>query len=305
MRYFIKIIFSILLLCLTVNVFAQDYQILDVDVDYHTEGDIKAYVTPQNIYVVTSIGSSYDDKYSVIDRSNLTIGDDGFLRLNYNGKERILIDGSQINQAFTEYKNSGMLKNDSRKRVHHNDNVKDVKASSFFSEKINGKTIKFTPDNLFKAFEMGCTCHYYIWDETHIPWAEGVAGYGIGESITVEFHKPIAGFSLLNGYVDVNIMKLYKENSSIKTLIVKDLSNNTSQRIEIEDIVHFELIKFAEPTKKIQLIIDDVYPGILYQDTCISAIVYHESLRNLPINIEEVVKEKIAEITVKAKRYNR
>ena len=300
-----KIIFSILLLFLSVNIFAQDYQILDVDVDYHTEGDIKAYVTPQNIYVVTSFGSSYDDKYSVIDRSNLTIGDDGYVKLYYDGKERIIIDGSQINQAFTEYKNSGMLKNDSRKRDHHNDNVKDVKASSFFSEKINGKTIKFTPDNLFKAFEMGCACHYYIWDETHIPWAEGKAGYGIGESITVEFHKPIEGFSLLNGYVDVNIMKLYKENSSIRTLIVKDLSNNTSQKIGIEDIVHFELITFTKPTTKIQLIIDDVYPGILYQDTCISAIVYHEHLRVLPENVEEEVKQKIAEITAKGKRINK
>lgn len=215
----------------------------------------------------------YTHRYTKIPRSALKIDTDGFMKLNYKNTSRLFILGG-IQQIFYNFKNDGENKYEDpdREGGYHNYYFKSITASSSFQEKIKGNLIKYTPDNLTKAFEAGCRCHPYWWNYKHIPWVEGVEGNGIGEYITVEFKEPIKELELLNGYTDINNLKLYKENARIKQFKLEDLDNKTESIINFEDYVYFNKVVLEKPTTKIRLTIVDVYKGTKYQDTCFSSI---------------------------------
>jgi hypothetical protein len=110
---------------------------------------------------------------------------------------------------------------------------------------------------------------------------EGKDGYGIGEWIEYDISEFLkrredvvnrnANLYILNGYVNPKLPYLYKENSRIKkaTLIIDD---STEIKIEFDDIVEFKCVELGRPFTKVRLIIDEVYKGTKYDDTCITAI---------------------------------
>lgn len=225
----------------------------------------------------------YEKKMMKLDRKLLAYDKDGFLKLTFNGRQVLIIEGQRISQFFSKFRSDGRNLYDRNSASEdstgydgysYSYNVKSVSASSYLKEDQYGQDIVYAPINLFRAFLAGCKCHPYWWNDAHIPWVEGVKGNGINESISVEFKSEIHGFSILNGYADVQNMKLYKENSRVKRLKVEDLTNKLEYFMDFEDKVYFNYLSLSKPSKLLKLTILDVYKGTKYQDTCISAMIY-------------------------------
>lgn len=224
----------------------------------------------------------YEKKMMKLDRKLLAYDKDGFLKLTFNGRQALIIDGQNMKQLFAKFRTDGKNKYDRYANSEestdeyspfHSHNVKSISASSSLKEKQYGQDIAYAPINLFRAFEVGCRCHPYWWNNAHIPWVEGVKGYGINETISIEFNNPVYGFSILNGYADVQNMKLFKENGRVKKLKVEDLTNKLEYTMNFEDKVYFNYLELSKPSNSIRLTILEVYEGTKYQDTCISAMV--------------------------------
>ena len=50
-----------------------------------------------------------------------------------------------------------------------------------------------------------------MWNPGHKPWVEGKAGYGENEFITISTSKEFNELSVLNGYVAIERLDLYKK----------------------------------------------------------------------------------------------
>lgn len=257
-------------------------------------GDIEAgfniFYTDDELFLAVEGNGNYITK---LNRNQMYVDKDGFLKLKLNNKELLIIEGKRLTQDFSQFENDG--KNDYD--LEENDIpfrgmnlVEKIESTSSFSEKLNGKTVNYTPDNLLKCFTAGgCKCHPYAWNYKHIPWVEGAEGNGIGESVTITFTKEISGVSILNGFTDIANLKLYKENPRVKTLLVEDLTNGTSKTVSFEDYVYFNFIQFEQPVKKVRLTIEEVYEGTKYSDTCISAVIPHETLYNKRTSYDQFI----------------
>ena len=111
--------------------------------------------------------------------------------------------------------------------------------------------------------------------DTSTPWEEGVEGDGIGEQITYE---PEAGTKLQviriypgNGRSD----KAFQENNRPKTITLE--IDGKKQALNFDDAGHFYTFSSKKPVtaKQVKLIIDSVYPGSKWQDTCISEVEFY------------------------------
>jgi hypothetical protein len=78
---------------------------------------------------------------------------------------------------------------------------------------------------------------------------------------------------ILNGYVDMEKLDLYKKNSRVKVFTLEDLDNNINSKIKLADEVVFQNFKLQKPTKHIRLTIKEVYKGNKWEDTCVSSII--------------------------------
>lgn len=247
-------------------------------IDLGGEGEANLFFNDKELYLVLP----YVGEYAKLDRSMLAVDKDGFLKLTYKNKKLLIIDGEYLRQDFSEFQHDGENKYDEYENEDfYSFNIKNITATSSYSEIIKGRKINYTPDNLYKCFYQGCKCHPYWWNDSHIPWVEGAKGNGIGESITVEYKNPVTGISILNGYTDINNMKLFKENSRLKEISIKDWDSGKTYNVKFEDKVYFNYIHFDSSTKKITITIKDVYKGTKYTDTCVSAIVEHTYEKDL------------------------
>ncbi|SFI42891.1 hypothetical protein SAMN04487775_101319 [Treponema bryantii] len=236
----------------------------------------------------------YEKKMMKLDRKLLAYDKDGFLKLTFNGRQALIIDGQNKKQLFANFRTDGKNVYDKYSNSENTTgeytpfydyNVKSISASSSLKETQYGHDIVYSPINLFRAFETGCRCHPYWWNYSHIPWVEGVKGYGINETISIEFKNQVYGFSILNGYADIQNMKLFKENSRVKKLRVEDIENKLEYIMDFDDKVYFNYLKLSKPSKSVRLTILDVYKGTKYQDTCIAAMV--EDIREKSNNDRE------------------
>ena len=242
------------------------------------EGESFLFFNDSELYLMLP----YEKKMMKLDRKLLAYDKDGFFKLSFNGRQALIIDGQGVKQLFANFRSDGKNKYDRYSNSEdsagdgtpfHSYNVKSISASSSLKEEQYGQDVVYAPINLFRAFEIGCRCHPYWWNYSHIPWVEGAKGYGINETISVEFKNQIYGFSILNGYADIQNMKLFKENSRVKKLKVEDLTNKLEYTMNFEDKVYFNYLELSKPSKSIKLTILDVYKGTKYQDTCISAMI--------------------------------
>ncbi len=108
------------------------------------------------------------------------------------------------------------------------------------------------------------------------PWVEGVKGYGIGEKIysPIIKEKNSSDLKLVisNGYVSYNRPDLYKKNSRIKTIRVRDNESGRFKDFTIPDspnIYQFSIYDVIG-RKGFEIEILDVYKGTHYDDTCIN-----------------------------------
>ena len=256
-----------------------DYSNIPTDLTYigiGEEGESAIYYNDKEIY----FAFPWNGVFAKYDRSCMARDKDGFMKFKYGPKENdsyLFIFGSQINQFFTDFKNDGSLsyrdEEDDDLQRYHSYYFKNISASSSFSETLGGRKIEYSPENLEKCFEIGCKCHPYWWNYSHIPWVEGAEGNGIGEYITIEFTEDMAGMSVLNGYTDINKLKLFKENARLKEVEIEDLVNGDKWIVSFKDEVYFNYIAFPKKSSKIKMTIKSVYEGTKYSDTCVSAII--------------------------------
>jgi len=113
-------------------------------------------------------------------------------------------------------------------------------------------------------------------------WADGKYGApGIGEWINYAFKEPvnIKMFGILNGLhrpTTPGYNDSYLMNTSPKTIEIQ-LSNGYTQKLVLDRTREIQYFKFPEQTgvKTVKITILSEYPGIAYQDTCISEVEFY------------------------------
>lgn len=116
-----------------------------------------------------------------------------------------------------------------------------------------------------------------LWNREHLPWMEGAAGNGVGQTIQLSCDKVFRALNLLNGYVDLGNPTAFRENSRAKAIRIDDLDNGLAYQLELADEIAFTGICLELPTRNVRLTIIAVYEGTVYQDACISAIIPEDS----------------------------
>ena len=268
-----KLFLAIVLLC-TSAVFADELR--SIGIVYDGE-DTLAFICYNNkeAYIVLP----YVGEYAKLDKSVFFVDSDGYLKFNYKDNRFVILD-SEINKfvfKLSSFQTDGKIEYPESDIIGFPltaaKNLKNISASSFLTEKISGCEIKYSPDNLYKGIIY--LDREYGWNGEHLPWVEGVPGNGIGESITIEYDSPIIGLSILNGFVEEQKLKLYKENSRLKEIEIENLETGKKQTAKFEDRVYFKYIQLDESAERIKITIKDVYPGSKYSDTCVTVIHGH------------------------------
>ena len=104
-------------------------------------------------------------------------------------------------------------------------------------------------------------------------WSEGVSGYGNGEWIILDFDNiyTVKKIKIVNGLV--NKKNRYYNNNRPKSLTLQ-FSDGSSQKINLEDNnTGYQVVNInAVETSYVKFVIDSVYYGTKYDDTCIADI---------------------------------
>ena len=124
--------------------------------------------------------------------------------------------------------------------------------------------------------------------EVQSPWAEGVEGDGIGESITLNVKRPLPLYGILiqPGYYHYDDKEPWLKNNRVAALEIT-LNDEHTFTESIPD-EHFErpyLIRvrdYTKPVNKIKLVIKGVYRGTQFRDTCISLVELRAPLTKKP-----------------------
>jgi hypothetical protein len=124
--------------------------------------------------------------------------------------------------------------------------------------------------------------------EVQSPWAEGVDGDGIGESITLNVRRPLPLYGILirPGYYDYDDKEPWLKNNRVAALEIT-LNDEHTFTESIPD-EHFErpyLIRvrdYNKPVNKVKLVIKGVYRGTQFRDTCISLVELRAPLTKKP-----------------------
>ena len=201
----------------------------------------------------------------------LKIDKNGYLKLENDEYNLFIIDGMD---TFISSEIE-VFKLDELGDAHLNGRaIKNIKASTTLTDKYH----TYSPEGTLAAWYTG-DCDSWGFVKDNIPWVEGREDYGIGEYLEFELNQDVykrgnfTGWiiSILSGYVNPEKPHLYKENSRLKnaTLIVDD---KKEIKIQFNDYVEIVNVKIPGETKKVKLIINDVYKGTKYKDTCITGI---------------------------------
>lgn len=141
-------------------------------------------------------------------------------------------------------------------------------ASSYLTERINNQSVSYGPENLRNR-------------DLTLPWVEGNSGNGIGETISFTSLQA-SHLILLNGFFSPSHLSLYSENNRIKSLMVRgfDQEDNLLYETEkdIDDLPNFQFVDLPEISYTVTLEILDVYPGTIYDDTCLAGV-YKDGLQ--------------------------
>ena len=120
------------------------------------------------------------------------------------------------------------------------------------------------------------------------PWAEGVEGNGIGETITLQVKRPLPlyGILILPGYWHYGNKSAWWKNNRVAALeITLNDEHRFSEKIPNEPFEDPYLIRvrdYSKPVTKIKLVIKDIYPGNQFRDTCISLVELRAALAKKP-----------------------
>jgi len=147
-------------------------------------------------------------------------------------------------------------------------------ASSIMMEEVSGGVRIYAAQNLGRyLYSVADDATQLVWNQEHLPWMEGAAGNGVGQTIKLSCDKSFSSLNILNGYVDLANPSAFRENSRAKSIRIEDLDNGLVYQLKLADEIAFTGIQLKLPTCNVLLLITEVYEGSVYQDTCISAII--------------------------------
>jgi hypothetical protein len=124
--------------------------------------------------------------------------------------------------------------------------------------------------------------------ELQTPWAEGVDGDGIGESITLDVKRPLPLYGILiwPGYWEPGNDSAWKKNNRVAALEITLNDDRTfTETIPDETAQEPYLIRvrdYTKPVNKIKLVIKGVHRGTQFRDTCISLVKLRAPLSKKP-----------------------
>ncbi len=121
------------------------------------------------------------------------------------------------------------------------------------------------------------------------PWAEGVAGDGIGESITLNVTRPMPLYAILiqPGYYDIDTKETWARNNRVAALDIT-LNDEKTFNASIPDEQFADPFPirlppdYTKPVNKIKMTIKAVHHGTKFQDTCISLVRLRAPLAQKP-----------------------
>jgi hypothetical protein len=124
--------------------------------------------------------------------------------------------------------------------------------------------------------------------EGESPWAEGVEGDGVGESITLNVKRPLPLYGILirPGYFEYGSDDAWKKNNRVAALeITLDDDRTFTETIPDDTFREPYLIRvrdYTKPVSKIKLVIKEVHRGTEFRDTCISLVQLRAALAKKP-----------------------
>ncbi len=124
--------------------------------------------------------------------------------------------------------------------------------------------------------------------EIQSPWAEGVDGDGIGESITLNVKRPLPLYGILiqPGYYHYDDKEPWLKNNRVATLEITLNDEHTfTESIPdelFEDRYLIRVRDYTKPVSKIKLVIKGVHRGTQFHDTCISLVKLRAPLAKKP-----------------------
>jgi len=129
--------------------------------------------------------------------------------------------------------------------------------------------------------------------EKETSWVEGKKGSGIGEYIIIEtrVNEKLNAIGIMNGYNKnaylyfannrIAALKIYINGKYFKRAKLQDYFSTQSD-MNPRAFQYIDLSSYKEKIKKIKLVIDKVYKGSKFDDTCISEIVLRKKLKKKP-----------------------
>jgi hypothetical protein len=222
-----------------------------------------------DIYFSNSTGSSryieegeyFTNKEGVYDylylKSNTDFTYKQKLGIIFHPRRLFLYDGNEIFFASDE----------GPRWAGHNPEITDIKMSSFLKE----GSVSYDAQNFKRPSQ------YYL-----RPWVEGAAGDGVGEWIELTLERydgmwPLDYFIISNGYVSFNNPSLYERNNRIKKLRIICETEGINIVVGLEDTPHFQEIflprQITSETSVFKFMIEDVYSGTQWDDTCLNLII--------------------------------
>ena len=124
--------------------------------------------------------------------------------------------------------------------------------------------------------------------EIQSPWAEGVEGDGIGESITLNVKRPLPLYGILiqPGYYEYDENEPWLKNNRVAALEITLNDEHTfTESIPDERFERPYLIRvrdYTKPINKVKLVIKGVHRGTQFRDTCISQVELRGPLTQKP-----------------------
>ena len=124
--------------------------------------------------------------------------------------------------------------------------------------------------------------------ETQSPWAEGVEGDGIGESITLNVKRPLPLYGILiqPGYYDYGNKEPWLKNNRVAALEITLNDERTFTETIPDEIFHrpylIRVRDYTKPVTKIKMVIKGVHRGTQFRDTCISLVKLRAPLGKKP-----------------------
>lgn len=113
-------------------------------------------------------------------------------------------------------------------------------------------------------------------------WVEGVSDSGVFESLHVEFSLPITfdAIEVMPGYFDE---RYWEANNRVRTLSFSTESLRSGMRFDDEMTAQRTSLSDSVTVTSIEFLIDSIYQGSKWNDTCIAEIVFLWSGRRLEI----------------------